>query len=772
MLLYNIKQSIRGMLNNKTFTLLNLTGFAAGFAVCLIIAVFIYGEYTVDKHFPNYKNIYRIVDADRNAVGIDRDIKPQLYNQFPEIEMITPIYYGKNWEAVIQNAENGDFIKVNDILVSDNSFFKMAGIKTLESVSAEPFQNNNTMVLSKSTALKLFGTTDVLNKMVKFTDQNFTISAVVEDLHDNSSLSAELYIHQNTAKINIWSYNSEEKGRYFIRDLYLTLADNTNMASFIKKLNTNLPANKTDVKNVKLQALASIYFDKPLKGSRNKLADKPVLWIVSSIAFLILLMSIFNYTSYNISQQMQTLKTIGVKITYGADFRQIRHYYITDAALFVSIAFVLALCLAYLLLPIASYFLDTKLFFNSILQIELLAALVLLLLFVIAASASVSVLFISRLNMQTLFGKTRLTSNKSPVKQVMTIVQLAVSIVLLACIFVMGRQLNMVRTADLGFNKEHLLRINIHYTFKQYETLKTAFQQLSCVKNVSLSSHAPGTGWEYSTIKNKEGKDIRMFVIYADEDFLQTFGINLLQGRELRDSDLDKCGYFNEKAIAVMGCDKLEDCIFNKYKAAGIVNDFNISSLHTETVPVFIKYSKQFADDISIKLHKGNLHEQMKILKETWHSAAPNEPFAFYFYDQMFDAMYKKEIKQVKMLSLFGLIAFIITCMGLLGQVLQTTKNRIKEIGIRKINGAGIKEIMLLLNKEFLWTVVVAFVIATPIAYYTMNRWLENFAYKKELSWWIFVLAGISALLIALLTVSWQSWRTATRNPVEALRYE
>ncbi len=189
-------------------------------------------------------------------------------------------------------------------------------------------------------------------------------------------------------------------------------------------------------------------------------------------------------------------------------------------------------------------------------------------------------------------------------------------------------------------------------------------------------------------------------------------------------------------------------------------------------VPIFIQYNKRFAGEVNVKLNKGNLYEQMQELKKTWYSVAPNEPFDFYFYDQVFDAMYKKEIKQVQMLSIFGLIAFIITCLGLLGQVLQTTKNRTKEIGIRKINGATITEILTMLNKNFVKWIAIAFVIATPIAYYAMTKWLENFAYKTELSWWIFALAGLSALLIALLTVSWQSWRAASRNPVEALRYE
>ncbi len=555
MILYNIKQSIRGMLKNKTFTLLNLTGFAVGFAVCIIIAIFIYREFSVDKHFPNYQNIYRIVDVDKNKVGIDRDIIPQLKNSFPEIKMITPIVYNKGWEMIIQSIENKNFIKVNDAITTDNNFFKMTGLKTVTSLSVEPFQDHNSMVLSKSTALKLFGTTDVLNKTIKYFGSEYIVSSVVEDLPNNSSFFADFYLHQKTTNINIWSSNSEEKGWCFFRDIYLTLADNTNIEDFTKKLNANFPANKGDVKNVMLQPLKSVYFDNSIKLSNNKSVNKSILWIVSSIAFLILLMSIFNYINYNISQQLQTFKTTGVRITYGASFRQIRQYYITDVSLFVTIAFGLALCLACVLLPIASYLLDTQLVFSSILQTELLTVLALLLLFVIIFSALAPVLFISRLNMQILFGKTRITSNKSPIKRLMTTFQLVASIVLLACIFVMGKQLNMVRTADLGFNKEHLLRLDVDYRFNEYDVLKSALQKLPFVQNVSLSSHAPGNSWEYSIVKNKEGEEVKLYSIYADEDFLQTFGINLLQGRELRDSDLDKCGYFNEKAVALMGYD-------------------------------------------------------------------------------------------------------------------------------------------------------------------------------------------------------------------------
>ncbi|HKJ41973.1 MAG TPA: FtsX-like permease family protein, partial [Sunxiuqinia sp.] len=255
-------------------------------------------------------------------------------------------------------------------------------------------------------------------------------------------------------------------------------------------------------------------------------------------------------------------------------------------------------------------------------------------------------------------------------------------------------------------------------------------------------------------------------------------GIHLLSGRNFMTGDKGQACLMNKAAIKRFGWDNPEGRIYKNgreegYRVVGVVNNFNVRSLHSAMAPVALLYEPdhQFST-LSLRLIAGNIGQQMKQMRKVWESFLPNDPMEFTFYNDQFQSMYLKEDRLAKSISFFTLIAIVLTSMGILGQIFLISINRTKEIGIRKVNGAKISEILTMLNKDFVKWVIIAFVIATPIAYYAMTKWLENFAYKTTLSWWIFALAGALAMGIALLTVSWQSWRAATRNPVEALRYE
>jgi putative ABC transport system permease protein len=265
--------------------------------------------------------------------------------------------------------------------------------------------------------------------------------------------------------------------------------------------------------------------------------------------------------------------------------------------------------------------------------------------------------------------------------------------------------------------------------------------------------------------------------LYVDKQFLETYDIELLKGRKFMDGDLNESCYINEEAFKKFGWDNLENRKFNNgkdggYNIVGVVKNFNIASLHQEIEPVCLMFTDNGYSTLNIRLLPGNLDEQMKILHDIWKSIVPESKFSYIFLDDYFNSLYRKEEQQGNTIALFSLIAFIITCLGMFGQILQVTINKTKEIGIRRINGATVSEIMTMLNKEFMIAVALAFLIAVPVSFFIMNKWMENFAYKTNLNWWIFALSGLLAMGIALVTVSAQSLRAATRNPVEALRYE
>jgi len=337
-----------------------------------------------------------------------------------------------------------------------------------------------------------------------------------------------------------------------------------------------------------------------------------------------------------------------------------------------------------------------------------------------------------------------------------------------------SKQLDFVKTANYGFKTEQLLRISLPDSYQKNNcyVLKDAFSKLPFIADLSLTSHSPGSGWSRSGAENNEGKEIYINTMRVDNDFINTFQIKLLQGRDGTEGDINKGILITETTLKQLGLEDFEGQKLWDYNIIGVVNEFQYNSMHSLIGPVAFIYSDTYYNALNVRLLPGNFGEQLAQMERTWKDVGIEEPLNFMFYNEYYNQLYKKEELAAKALSLFSIIAFIITCLGMLAQIIQITERRVKEIGIRKINGASITEVMKMLNKKFVITVLVSAIIATPIAYYAMSHWLQGFAYKTELSWWVFALSGFITLVITLLTASWQSWRAASRNPVEALRYE
>ncbi|MDI9522322.1 MAG: hypothetical protein QM237_03545, partial [Bacteroidota bacterium] len=347
-----------------------------------------------------------------------------------------------------------------------------------------------------------------------------------------------------------------------------------------------------------------------------------------------------------------------------------------------------------------------------------------------------------------------------------------ISIVLLSSLLLISKQLDFVKTANYGFKTEQLMRINLPDEYTNFSVVKETFSKLPFITDLSLTSHSPGSGWSRSGAENEEGEEIYINTMRVDADFVNTFQIELLEGRDGEESDINKSVLITETTLKQLGWDDFEGQKLWDYDVIGIVNEFQYNSMHSLIGPVAFMYSDRYYSALNVRLLPDNFGEQLSQMEKAWKQTGIEQPFQFQFYNDYYNKLYKKEELEAKALSLFSIVAFIITCLGLLAQIIQVTERRVKEIGIRKINGATVVEVIQLLNREFVIAVVVSFVIAAPVSYYLIQQWLTGFAYKTALSWWVFALAGLAALLITLVTVSWQSWRAATRNPVEALRYE
>jgi putative ABC transport system permease protein len=378
-----------------------------------------------------------------------------------------------------------------------------------------------------------------------------------------------------------------------------------------------------------------------------------------------------------------------------------------------------------------------------------------------------------------LFGKGAIHLGKQRIKQVFTTIQLVASIALLVSLFTIYKQLSYAQGYDLGFNKAHLLQVDL--AKDNGVLLKQQIDQYPFVESSTLSSGTPGGIGTTAPLNEKddngENLDLRIQAIKMDENFMQTMEIELIDGREMLASDKGVSCYINEELFKRTGWQsykgkKVNNFSQNGYEIIGVVRNFSTMSIHKTQEPAALMLTEGDAGTLSIRLRPGNLPEQMAVLEKLYKENYPAYPFQYAFYDDIFDAFYRKEAQQAKGIAVFSMIALLITCMGLIGQVFQTCLVRRKEICLRKIHGASIWDIMALFNTTFVKEVIVAFVIAAPVSYYFMNTWLQNFAYKTPLSWWVFAMAGAVTLIITLTVVSWQCWSTAGANPAEAIKNE
>ena len=775
-----LKQNLRSLKRNNLFTVFNLCGFVLGLTASMILALYIYREYNVDQCFPNYKNIYQLVNAENNNVNIDFDLAEMLKERFPVVEEAATLFYFTSMEDMyVSSGSSNEFITDFTMGAVTNDFFRMFSVKTLLGNPQSPFVDDNSVALTASLAQKLFGMLDVIGETVAFFgNYEFTVSAVVEEMPENSSFAKTDFFINSHKPDNRFSSSCNAGVCWNPQMIYVQLTDAADPKHFEENVNRSFPPAK-GVENIRLVPLSKTYMATDLVGKYTESGNLALTKIFMAITLAILLLSIFNYINFSLSKQLATLKTIGIRIAVGAKLAQLRTMFISEAALMLIIAWVSALLLTFIVLPfVQTELLNVPLHFNDLFSPTLLGFSLVMLVAIVVIASLAPVYIISRFDIQSLFGKGRMRLGKQRVKQTLTAFQMAASIVLLVSLFTIYKQLGYARSYNLGFDKEHLIRIDLGWTGERI-AFKQTIDQYAFVESSALSVNAPGrvNMTAGDKVINDVGEELNLIyqIIVIDENFMKTMGIRLVDGREMISSDFGASCYINEEALKQAGWQSYEGKKYNNmggYDIIGIVNNFSMLSVHNKQEPIALltlKENMMAYNKLSVRLKPGNLPAQMGELEKTWKQHYPNAPFSYAFYDEIFEAFYRKETQQAKGIASFSVIALLITCMGLIGQVFQACLVRRKEIGIRKIHGAGMMDIMALFNMTFVKLFIAAFVVAVPVSYYFMTKWLQTFAYKTPLSWWVFALAGVSTLGITLLVVSWQCRSVAKANPVKSI---
>ncbi len=795
-----LKLIVRNLIKRKSFSLINIFGLALALAVCLIAMLFVFTEWSFDKHIPDVTHKYRITlcKSNEQQANLPYNLKEILEPQLPKgSELAVVSTTGGIFADEVSLFYNQNFYRINKIVTADNHFFPMLGIKLLQGTVDYGKHSAHQMLLSQKTAHTIFGNQNAIGQLVQMAKADYTIVGVFNDLPENTHISLQLILLRPAD----WKFTFDEANSwgYEMFDYYLKLPQSVNvadveaniqriyLASHPNYINANA-AEKAKVK-IKLQPITDIHLhssDLIFDNNKNKgSADFVFVFII--IALLILLMAAFNYINLS-TAYFQTKNAFSANLkVFGATSTQLYQYIYIQTSGIVIMGFIVAISFVKLLLPlfneVFSRQIDFQLFLNPMIAGF---SILILFLFILLAGLYPAIRF-TRLTPADAFKKNSLTGLSTfglYVRKSLVVAQFAVSITLIIVIIAMNRQIKMMSTQKLGFDTDQLMEINTSVSKQEFSLLKSRLESVSSVADVSITNISPGSyiedGFKLSLSSNPTSKNIDGATnIRVESNYFDVMGIKQLQGDRIKNRAEGDTGVILSKAaVNLLGLNNaIGEKVFysanmKTYAVIAVVEDVQYRNLHISPRPIIYTLNMKYGGNPVIRLIKGDHSKTLTDVRYVWKLLFPDRPFEFSFFDEKMENNYRKEINSFQLLSLLMLISIIIAVMGILGLITEMAVQRTKEIGIRKVNGARTSEVMAMLNKDFVIWVVIAFVIATPIGYYAMHKWLQNFAYKTELSWWIFALAGLMALGIALLTVSWQSWKAANSNPVEALRNE
>ena len=789
-----LKLIIRDLLKRKSFSMINIAGIALGFTVCILTLLYVYTEFSFDRHIPGVANKYRIVwgpSDDRNAI-LPHPFREKLDPQLPDGAQVCLVNsIGNQYISYHKN----DY-KFEHVLCSDSQFLSMFGASLLQGDTANVLSAPLQLMLSEKAAKKIFGDQNPINRIVQFWMKDYTVTGVFQDLPGTSHLGAEAVISISSWKIlspgNLTSWGNKSY------DYYLSLPSNTNIVELQNKIKSVYLDSDPGFSDVSEKDRSAISFeletitDIHLKSGhvlwdddKNK-GNLSMVMAFIAIGMLILFMAGFNYINLS-TAWFQTKNTFsGIQKVLGANTRMLAGYIFLQTFVVVTGGFILSLFLVKLILPYFNSIVVRDIPFSLLLTPKIAGTVLSVILFMIFLSGLFPALSFARGNPVFTLKEKAFSQNSRrgfSLRKLLVVSQFVISMALISGILVMGKQIRLMSAQKLGFNAEQLLDVDFNINKKHFELFKSKLEAIPGVIAVSAASNTPG---EYinnenpfrlsreTKDKNKEGSS----VVGVLPDYFNVMNIKLLEGaffipvmENQNVTLLSKTAAEMLSVSDIVGEQVYLGLTGKDYTVVGVVEDVQYRSLRETPKPVAYIPDVDYSNAV-IRLGGGNHVETIAQIKKVWHSISPDRPFEFRFFDTKLQSNYAYEISMMRLLNMLVIISLLISSLGIFGLIMEIAIQRTKEIGIRKVNGARISEVMAMLNKDFVKWVLIAFVIATPIAYYAMRKWLESFAYKTSLSWWIFALAGLLALGIALLTVSWQSWKAATRNPVEALRYE
>ncbi len=775
------KITFRNIKRYKGYSFINISGLAVGIACCILTLLWVRYELSYDNFHENSKDLYRVIFHDPK-IGWGGTIMPgaianHLKNEFPEIINASLINEAGERKLTFKKSSlncTGHFVH--------SSFLDMFTFPLVKGDPENPFSTKFSVVITEDLALRLFGEEDPMDKRIKFDDSYlYTVTGILKNIPGNSHFKYDYLLPVKGAPAN-YNFNSWE---IWTSCIYLQLQENTSHTEVNDKMSNvfNDRMQKESKRNMYLQPFGDVHLHAPNGGGLIS-----YIYIFMGMGVAILLVACFNFMNLATACAEKRFREIGIKKVVGSTRRQLISQFISESMLLSFIALIIAVFIAVLMLPFINNLIGQRMVMEF--SPDIVFGLIGITFLTGILAGSYPAFFLSSFSpLRVLKGQLFSKSQKGSAlfRRLLVVTQFSLSISFVICVLVINNQLEFMQNKDLGFNKEHIVRVQLKgRLLSRGHILKEAVQGNSDILNISRA-YSTLTRWESSGGIDWEGRKTGHVVItgnnWVDYDYLKTFDLELVDGRYFsteHPSDFREAVILNEAAVKAMGIENPVGLTVVRMYATqnperrtiiGVVKDYHTQSLHTPIRPYMLIPGLR-GDNLFVRMKPGNISGVLESIREKVREIVPNDPFVYSFVDEEINRLYKNEQATGKLIVVIAVVAIIISSLGLFGLAAFTAEQRTKEIGIRKSLGSSTGKIMMLLSRELLICILLANLVAWPAVYFSLKKWLQVFAYQTDLNWDIFVFSGLLALIITISTVSYRSFTAAAANPVDSLRYE
>jgi len=789
-----LKIALRNIKRYKGYSFINIAGLAVGMACCILILLWVRDELSFDRFHHNLDHIHRVIRQEQDTAEAGKDaltpppLAAALKEKFPEITHVTR--FG-SWGRWLVTSGEKKFYETG-YKCTDPDFFEMFDFPFVKGNPKKALLSTYSVVLTEKMAEKYFGNEDPMGKTLSINKQfDVTVTGVIKNVPGNSSLTFDfIFPFQILVGKELLGEKNSQNWGFNSFSTFVMLNKNSSVKEPGPKIvGIFKEQNEEDTDLALLQPFKDIHLYSNIKYDLDSVGDIKYVTIFSLLALFVLIIACINFMNLTTAKSAKRAKEVGLRKVIGARRWQLIKQFFGESMLLSFFAFLLALILVELMLPLFNNLSAKNLSLTPSGNITIYLGFVVITMITGILAGSYPALLLSALQpVKTLKGSSNVNvtgKNRTPLfRKILVVTQFTLSIGLIIGTTVIYTQLRFMRDKELGINKEHIVYIPMaESVIDKYQSIKQEFLRNPDVLKVSASMALPTNIRSSPGSPEWEGKDpnnnMQIKADFVDYDYIETFQIKMAQGRSFSKefpTDTETAYIVNEEAVRLMGLESPLGKQFSfwdrKGEIIGVMKDFHFRPMHHQIQPIVFKIFPDWFKNIYIRIKPGDIPATLESLKKTWSQVNPGYPFEYRFLDEQFHQLYRAEERMGTLTNYFTVMGILIACLGLFGLASFMAEQRTKEIGIRKALGASVGNIILLLSREFTKLVLAATIIAWPIAYFTMNQWLQNFAYRIGIGWWVFVFSAGLTIIIAFLTVSYQSIKAATANPVKALKYE